>query len=112
MGRQRRFVIDGVKLALSATRNPAAIPLADHGTDDVCDSTGVLPPPAKDDSHTIAMGVPRETYDPACAGFGCVGRQVARIGMKDPEVVLDYSMLFTTLNTWLHGEVRQPPRKV
>ena len=54
----------------------------------MCGSTGGLPTPAKDDLHTIAMGVNRETYVSAINGFGRLGRKVAGIAMKDPGVEL------------------------
>merc|ERR1711963_1097029 len=84
------LVIDGVKVALSATRDPAEIPFAEHGADYVCESTGVFlttekvaghlkagakkvvfSAPAKDDSHTIVMGVNQETYDPSMSCVSC-----------------------------------------
>ncbi|CAE7575597.1 GAPC1 [Symbiodinium natans] len=70
------LVIDGQKVALSHTRDPAEIPFGEHGAEYVCESTGVFlttdkvqphlkagakkvifSAPAKDDSHTIVMGV-------------------------------------------------------
>jgi glyceraldehyde 3-phosphate dehydrogenase len=84
------LIIDGVKVALSATRDPAEIPFAEHGADYVCESTGVFlttekvaghlkagakkvvfSAPAKDDSHTIVMGVNQETYDPSMSCVSC-----------------------------------------
>jgi len=75
------LVVDGHKIALSHTRDPADIPFAAHGADYVCESTGVFlttekvqahlkagakkvvfSAPAKDDSHTIVMGVNEDTY--------------------------------------------------
>merc|ERR1719329_1175518 len=75
------LVVDGKKIALSHTRDPAEIPFAAHGADYVCESTGVFlttekvqphlkagakkvvfSAPAKDDSHTIVMGVNEDTY--------------------------------------------------
>merc|ERR1712040_10635 len=75
------LVIDGQKVALSHTRDPAEIPFGDNGADHVCESTGVFltaekvkphlaggakkvvfSAPAKDDSHTIVMGVNQDTY--------------------------------------------------
>merc|ERR1711972_1238456 len=57
------LVIDGHRVALSHTRDPAEIPFAEHGAEYVCESTGVfltaekvqphLEAGAKDDSHTI-----------------------------------------------------------
>merc|ERR1719379_2250028 len=84
------LVIDGQKVALSHTRDPAEIPFGDNGADYVCESTGVFlttekvkphlaggakkvvfSAPAKDDSHTIVMGVNEDTYDPSMT---CVSR--------------------------------------
>merc|ERR1719261_1689836 len=75
------LIIDGKKVALSHTRDPAEIPFAEHGAEYVCESTGVFlttekvqphlkagakkvvfSAPAKDDSHTIVMGVNEDTY--------------------------------------------------
>merc|ERR1712224_734297 len=75
------LVIDGKKIALSHTRDPAEIPFSEHGAEYVCESTGVFltddkiqphlkagakkvifSAPAKDDSHTIVMGVNQDTY--------------------------------------------------
>jgi glyceraldehyde 3-phosphate dehydrogenase len=75
------LVIDGKKVALSHTRDPAEIPFKEYGADYVCESTGVFltdekiqphlkagakkvvfSAPAKDDSHTIVMGVNQDTY--------------------------------------------------
>merc|ERR1712187_1079032 len=75
------LVIDGKKVALSHTRDPAEIPFGAHGADYVCESTGVFlttekvqphlnagakkvvfSAPAKDDSHTIVMGENEDTY--------------------------------------------------
>merc|ERR1712176_41308 len=75
------LVIDGQKVALSHTRDPAEIPFSKHGAEYVCESTGVFltdekiqphlkagakkvvfSAPAKDDSHTIVMGVNQDTY--------------------------------------------------
>merc|ERR1712050_256727 len=75
------LVIDGHKITLSHTRDPAEIPFAANGADYVCESTGVFltedkiqahlkagakkvvfSAPAKDDSHTIVMGVNQDTY--------------------------------------------------
>merc|ERR1712137_932505 len=77
------LVIDGQKVALSHTRDPAEIPFGANGADYVCESTGVFlttekvqphlkagakkvvfSAPAKDDSHTIVMGVNEDTYKP------------------------------------------------
>merc|ERR1712087_63177 len=76
------LVIDGQKVALSHTRDPAEIPFGENGADYVCESTGVFlttekvqphlaagakkvifSAPAKDDSHTIVMGVNQDTYE-------------------------------------------------
>jgi len=84
------LVIDGTKVALSHTRDPAEIPFAEHGTEYVCESTGVFlttdkvqphlkagakkivfSAPAKDDSHTIVMGVNQDTYDPSMSCVSC-----------------------------------------
>ncbi|CAK9038562.1 Glyceraldehyde-3-phosphate dehydrogenase, partial [Durusdinium trenchii] len=78
------LVVDGQKIALSHTRDPAEIPFGEHGAEYVCESTGVFlttdkvqghlkagakkvifSAPAKDDSHTIVMGVNEGTYDPS-----------------------------------------------
>merc|ERR1712039_319310 len=78
------LVIDGHEVALSHTRDPAEIPFGKYGADYVCESTGVFltkekvqphlkagakkvvfSAPAKDDSHTIVMGVNENTYDPS-----------------------------------------------
>merc|ERR1711971_412299 len=75
------LVIDGKKVALSHTRDPAEIPFKEYGADYVRESTGVFltdeeiqphlkagakkvvfSAPAKDDSHTIVMGVNQDTY--------------------------------------------------
>ena len=84
------LVVDGQKIALSHTRDPAEIPFGEHGAEYVCESTGVFlttekvqghlkagakkvifSAPAKDDSHTIVMGVNEDTYDPSmeCVSF-------------------------------------------
>merc|ERR1712205_261412 len=82
--------IDGHKVALSHTREPAEIPFAAHGAEYVCESTGVFlttekvqphlkagakkvvfSAPAKDDSHTIVMGVNQETYKSDMQAVSC-----------------------------------------
>merc|ERR1712066_344877 len=73
------LVIDGHKVALSHTRDPAEIPFAAHGAEYVCESTGVFltaekvvfSAPAKDDSHTVVMGVNQETYDSSMTAVSC-----------------------------------------
>jgi glyceraldehyde 3-phosphate dehydrogenase len=84
------LVIDGHKVALSHTRDPADIPFAAHGADYVCESTGVFlttekiqahlkagakkvvfSAPAKDESHTIVMGVNQETYVSSMQAVSC-----------------------------------------
>jgi len=84
------LVIDGHKVALSHTRDPAEIPFAAHGAEYVCESTGVFlttekvqphlkagakkivfSAPAKDDSHTIVMGVNQETYKSDMTAVSC-----------------------------------------
>jgi len=84
------LVIDGHKVALSHTRDPAEIPFSKYGADYVCESTGVFlttekiqphlkagakkvvfSAPAKDDSHTIVMGVNQETYKPEMTAVSC-----------------------------------------
>merc|ERR1711879_999920 len=84
------LIIDGQKVALSHTRDPAEIPFGKHGADYVCESTGVFltadkvqghfkggakkvifSAPAKDDSHTIVMGVNEDTYKPSMTEVSC-----------------------------------------
>jgi len=84
------LVIDGHKVALSHTRDPAEIPFGAHGAEYVCESTGVFlttekvqghlkagakkvifSAPAKDDSHTIVMGVNQDTYKPSMECVSC-----------------------------------------
>merc|ERR1712190_441141 len=84
------LVIDGTKVALSHTRDPAEIPFAEHGAEYVCESTGVFltaekvqphlkagakkvvfSAPAKDDSHTIVMGVNEDTYESSMTAVSC-----------------------------------------
>merc|ERR550525_277657 len=84
------LVIDGKKVALSHTRDPAEIPFTEHGAEYVCESTGVFlttekvephlkagakkvvfSAPAKDDSHTVVMGVNQETYESSMTCVSC-----------------------------------------
>merc|ERR1712137_793811 len=84
------LVIDGHKVALSHTRDPAEIPFIAHGAEYVCESTGVFlttekiqphlkagakkvvfSAPAKDDSHTVVMGVNQETYTSDMQAVSC-----------------------------------------
>merc|ERR1712078_209474 len=84
------LVIDGKKVALSHTRDPAEIPFKEYGAEYVCESTGVFltdekiqphlkagakkvvfSAPAKDDSHTIVMGVNQDTYKPSMECVSC-----------------------------------------
>jgi glyceraldehyde 3-phosphate dehydrogenase len=84
------LIIDGHKVQLSHTRDPAQIPFGAHGADYVCESTGVFltqekvqghfsggakkvvfSAPAKDASPTIVMGVNHDTYDPAWKAVSC-----------------------------------------
>jgi len=84
------LVVDGLKVALSHTRDPAEIPFTENGAEYVCESTGVFltaekvqphlkagakkivfSAPAKDDSHTIVMGVNQDTYDPSMTCVSC-----------------------------------------
>merc|ERR1719445_675458 len=84
------LVIDGQTVALSHTRDPAEIPFGANGADYVCESTGVFlttekvqphlkagakkvvfSAPAKDDSHTVVMGVNQETYDSSMTAVSC-----------------------------------------
>jgi len=84
------LVIDGQKVALSHTRDPAEIPFTEHGAEYVCESTGVFlttekvqphlkagakkivfSAPAKDDSHTVVMGVNQETYESSMTAVSC-----------------------------------------
>merc|ERR1712139_46265 len=81
------LVIDGHKVTLSHTRDPAEIPFDGAY---VCESTGVFltkekvqghlkagakkvvfSAPAKDDSHTIVMGVNQETYESSMECVSC-----------------------------------------
>merc|ERR1712066_1128396 len=84
------LVIDGKKVALSHTRDAAEIPFKEYGAEYVCESTGVFltedkiqahlkagakkavfSAPAKDDSHTIVMGVNQETYKSDMTAVSC-----------------------------------------
>merc|ERR1711988_565439 len=84
------LVVDGQKIALSHTRDPAEIPFGANGADYVCESTGVFlttekvqghlkagakkvvfSAPAKDDSHTIVMGVNEDTHEPSMECVSC-----------------------------------------
>merc|ERR1712211_27120 len=84
------LVVDGNKIALSHTRDPSEIPFGEHGADYVCESTGVFlttekiqphlkagakkvvfSAPAKDDSHTVVMGVNQETYESSMTAVSC-----------------------------------------
>jgi phosphoglycerate kinase len=84
------LVVDGQKIALSHTRDPAEIPFGKHGADYVCESTGVFlttdsvkghlaagakkvifSAPAKDESHTVVMGVNQETYESSMSAVSC-----------------------------------------
>merc|ERR1712203_593827 len=84
------LVVDGKKIALSHTRDPAEIPFGEHGAEYVCESTGVFlttekvqphlkagakkvvfSAPAKDDSHTIVMGVNEDTYKTDMQAVSC-----------------------------------------
>merc|ERR1711976_925660 len=84
------LVIDGHRVALSHTRDPAEIPFTEHGAEYVCESTGVFlttenvaphlkagakkivfSAPAKDDSHTVVMGVNQETYESSMTDVSC-----------------------------------------
>jgi len=77
------IVVDGVKITLSATRDPAEIPWKDTGVEYVCESTGaftttegcmkhveggakkvIISAPAKDpETPTLVMGVNEDEYD-------------------------------------------------
>mmetsp|Transcript_14031 Transcript_14031/g.20748 ORF Transcript_14031/g.20748 Transcript_14031/m.20748 type:complete len:377 (-) Transcript_14031:32-1162(-) len=84
------LIINGQKVPTSHTRNPAEIPFKAMGAQYVCESTGafltkdsvqshfkagakkiVFSAPAKDDSHTIVMGVNEETYDSSMTEVSC-----------------------------------------
>mmetsp|Transcript_18675 Transcript_18675/g.40242 ORF Transcript_18675/g.40242 Transcript_18675/m.40242 type:complete len:232 (-) Transcript_18675:902-1597(-) len=76
------LIINGMRISVSLTRNPAEIPWAASGVDYVCESTGgflstedcaghfeagakkvVISAPAKDDTPTIVVGVNDQDYD-------------------------------------------------
>ena len=106
------FIIDRVKPALSE-RAALLKSYARCAVPSMCGSTGGFPTPAKDDLHTIAMGVNRETYVSAINGFGRLGRKVAGIAMKDPGVELTLTFAsYDPENHSLHDGVRQLPRNV
>ncbi|CBJ31240.1 glyceraldehyde 3-phosphate dehydrogenase [Ectocarpus siliculosus] len=84
------LILDGQRVPTSHTRNPEEIPFTSTGAEYVCESTGaflteekvqphlkagakkiVFSAPAKDDSHTIVMGVNAETYDPSMDLVSC-----------------------------------------
>lgn len=84
------LILDGQRVPTSHTRNPEEIPFTATGAQYVCESTGaflteekvqphlkagakkiVFSAPAKDDSHTIVMGVNAETYDPSMDLVSC-----------------------------------------
>lgn len=84
------LILDGQRVPTSHTRNPEEIPFTATGAAYVCESTGaflteekvqphlkagakkiVFSAPAKDDSHTIVMGVNAETYDPSMNLVSC-----------------------------------------
>ncbi|CAM9572423.1 unnamed protein product [Chrysoparadoxa australica] len=84
------LIIDGQRVPTSHTRNPAEIPFAATGAEYVCESTGafltkesvqphyaagakkiVFSAPAKDDSHTIVMGVNQDTYETSMQEVSC-----------------------------------------
>merc|ERR1712048_149442 len=90
MGDGDSLVVDGKEITLSHTRDPAEIPFKEHGAEYVCESTGVFlteekiqshlkagakkvvfSAPAKDDSHTIVMGVNQETYKSDMTAVSC-----------------------------------------
>jgi glyceraldehyde 3-phosphate dehydrogenase len=84
------LIINGQRVPTSHTRNPEEIPFKSTGAAYVCESTGafltkdkvqghyaagakkiVFSAPAKDESHTIVMGVNEETYDPKMQEVSC-----------------------------------------
>ena len=84
------LILDGQRVPTSHTRNPEEIPFVATGAEYVCESTGaflteekvqphlkagakkiVFSAPAKDDSHTIVMGVNAETYESSMNLVSC-----------------------------------------
>ena len=84
------LILDGQRVPTSHTRNPEEIPFTATGAQYVCESTGaflteaavqphlkagakkiVFSAPAKDDSHTIVMGVNAESYKPSMDLVSC-----------------------------------------
>lgn len=84
------LILDGQRVPTSHTRNPEEIPFTATGAEYVCESTGaflteekvqphlkagakkiVFSAPAKDDSHTIVMGVNAETYESSMDLVSC-----------------------------------------
>lgn len=84
------LILNGQRVPTSHTRSPAEIPFASMGASYVCESTGafltkdsvqahftagakkiVFSAPAKDDSHTIVMGVNQETYETSMKEVSC-----------------------------------------
>jgi len=84
------LIIDGQVIPLSHTRDPSEIPFAEYGADYVCESTGafltsekvephlkagakkiIFSAPAKDDSHTIVMGVNQDSYESSMKAVSC-----------------------------------------
>lgn len=84
------LILDGQRVPTSHTRNPEEIPFTATGAQYVCESTGaflteekvqphlkagakkiVFSAPAKDDSHTIVMGVNAETYESSMDLVSC-----------------------------------------
>ena len=90
MGDDDSLIIDGNKVALSHTRDPAEIPFSKHGDLYVCESTGafltqekvashfsagakkiVFSAPAKDDSPVVVMGVNQGSYTTDMKAVSC-----------------------------------------
>jgi glyceraldehyde 3-phosphate dehydrogenase len=84
------LIINGQRVPTSHTRNPLEIPFGSAGAAYVCESTGafltkdsvkahlsagakkiVFSAPAKDESHTIVMGVNQETYETSMTEVSC-----------------------------------------